>query len=153
GGPSQPHPHRSVITTSGPSVSADRRKQWIPLLVFIVGVVACLPSGGDPGYSVRVTNATSATVVFFVDDVGAAPGTLAADGWRLQPGADAVDHWTIPSGASDGRRPTVRAMDTNGAVVFCRRLSAHGRAGCHAPSTHAPAARWTGAGDGRASGS
>jgi len=90
--------------------------------VFIVGVVACLPSGGDPGYSVRVTNATSATVVFFVDDVGAAPGTLAADGWRLESGADAVDHWTIPSGASDGRRATVRAMDTNGAVLFCRRF-------------------------------
>jgi hypothetical protein len=83
-----------------------------------------------------VTNATGVTVIFFVDDVGAKPGTLAADGWRLEPAANAVDHRTIPSDASDGRRATVRALDTNGEVVFCRGFGFDQLKADQFPNTH-----------------
>jgi hypothetical protein len=78
---------------------------------------------GDPGYSVTVENGSSSLVTFFVEGVGAQPGSGKADGTTLTPGSDHVDHWLIPSDSNDPRRATIRAVSPTGAVVYCHRFA------------------------------
>jgi hypothetical protein len=78
---------------------------------------------GDPGYSMTVENGSNVPITFFVDGVGAQPGSGKADGVALAPGKDHVDHWLIPSDSRDTRRATIRAVDSAGAIVYCHRFS------------------------------
>lgn len=97
----------------------------LTLAVAVVANMGCVswPLMGDPGYSVTVENGSSAPVTFFVDGVGAQPGSGKADGTTLAPGSGHVDHWLIPSDSKDPRRATIRAVGPAGGVVYCRRFA------------------------------
>lgn len=107
------------IQRAGSSVS--HLSAWFLGAVLVgAALVSCgLPSLGDAGYSVMTKNGSGVALTVFVDDVGAKPGTLAADGVRLEPGADFVDHWVVPSGPQDQRRAKVRAVTSAGDLYYC----------------------------------
>jgi hypothetical protein len=92
------------------------------MLVIVVGAILLGGGIGDPGYSVTVTNGTSETLVFYVDDVGAKAGEAIFDGVRLPPGRDDVDHWIVPTNSGDARRANVRAVRTTGELFYCHQF-------------------------------
>ena len=74
---------------------------------------------GDPGYTMFYENKTEGRVT--VEVIGANAG--ASQIRQIEAGGRASSVWTYPSGSGDNRRTTVRATDSAGAEVFCRKFS------------------------------
>jgi hypothetical protein len=92
-------------------------------VIALLAAASCrLPTAGDSGYSVTVSNGTSARVLFFVDNGNPQPGTAMTDGTALDPAAQSVAHWVIPDGPRDLRTAQVRALDARGVEVYCHRF-------------------------------
>jgi len=66
-----------------------------------------------------IENATSETLVVF--ELGAYQN--GDKGLNLQPGETKVTHWFRPRDENDKQQTTVKAINSAGAVVFCRPYS------------------------------
>jgi hypothetical protein len=74
---------------------------------------------GDPGYEMSYENKTDVPVS--VEIIGANGGQPQIR--QIEAGGRAASVWLYPSGSGDSRRTTVRARDSAGAEVFCRKFS------------------------------
>jgi hypothetical protein len=75
--------------------------------------------GGDPGYEMRIQNASDQTLTVY--ELGASAS--GERGFMLAAGETKITHWLHPRNEDDTQETTVKAVSASGTVVYCQRFS------------------------------
>jgi hypothetical protein len=104
---------RAGLVDTGMSIFITRT-----LFTFLL-LIAATRCGGDPGYEMRIVNASGQAVTVY--ELGAYQD--GDRGFILAPDAIKITRWFHPHDENDRQEATIKAVNTNGAVVFCQRFS------------------------------
>ena len=111
--------------TSASALELKRRRakpvEFVRRVVALSVLTAGLTTGcfGDPGYTMIYENNTGLRVTVEIVGANAGPPLVR----QIEPAGRATSVWVYPSGSGDSRRTLVRAKDSAGVEVFCRKLS------------------------------